>query len=72
MISEMQIMKRRANNEEMAKTEFMQNANPTNIGGTVFNNPNDNTISKGLIAYNWITHPLATLIDYYLVYRGER
>ncbi len=48
--------------------EYMGYANPANIGATVFDNPISD-VSKGLIAYNIITNPIATLIDYYLVYK---
>ena len=48
---------------------YMGAASPANIGATVFNNPSNSYISTGLIAYNIITNPIATLIDYYLVYK---
>ena len=38
-------------------------ANPANIGGTVFDN-GDNRIAKGMVAFNIITRPIATLIDF--------
>ena len=38
-------------------------ANPANIGGTVFDN-GDNWIAKGMVAFNILTRPIATLIDF--------
>ncbi len=38
-------------------------ANPANIGGTVFDN-GDNRIAKGMVAFNILTRPIATLIDF--------